>query len=424
MAAFSLRPRRMINIISVILFAIIFIIGFFLSLNKPFWLDEYYSLTSSIAVTPYSRLWLGQLPQEGNNSPLFYVSEKLLLDSVSYDPHSLTRMNGRHIHHLFERTPANHSSGLMIFPRIYFYYDAFSTSFFRLISIFFMALASAVFFGYFARRFSIWWGAYAFLLCLSSWHFWWYGLEARPYIHLFALSEIQLLCFLELIKRKNSSQHLWLMFSIVNITAALTITLGFVQLAVIGLFMIVYERHRLTWARGVAAFMVPAGIVLFYSSQAVQLKLSFFRWPQDFVFATYSFDTVLLTGIFLIYAYIATRKDSITSPLPTLAIASREINRARGILFLTVVVPSLYVIMITYLWVTQPSRTLNRVYFYDRYLIALVPLGITTMVYLGRTLLRALPAGFLKYGFVGILVLILAARLLITYSKVHFWVGF
>ena len=85
---------------SAMIFAGIFLSGLFLSAGKPLWLDEHYSLVHSICGVPYREIVLGKLTWEGNNSPLFYATQKALCDLVSYSPRTLVATQGRPVERL------------------------------------------------------------------------------------------------------------------------------------------------------------------------------------------------------------------------------------------------------------------------------------------------------------------------------------
>jgi hypothetical protein len=134
--------RSMAMILSGLLFLGVYLCGFFLSAGKPLWLDEHYSVTKSVTTVSYSQIFQGKLDWESSRSPLFYATQKFLCDLAAYDPQYVMPVK---------------SQGEFVF-----YGDPFTNAFLRLIPLFFMALAPAVLFYYFYRRYSWGWAVYPF----------------------------------------------------------------------------------------------------------------------------------------------------------------------------------------------------------------------------------------------------------------------
>ncbi|MFH0754312.1 MAG: hypothetical protein V2A70_07085, partial [Candidatus Omnitrophota bacterium] len=169
-----------------LIFAAVFIAGIFCARNKPLWKDEYYSLTASILPLSYGKIISGQHIVEANNSPLFYLVEKAVVDIFSYDVRLLALRAFKDVHFFDFRTWRWQVNRYNVEKGVYG--DPFSNIFLRLVPLILMAFIPALFFYYFAGRYSWVWGIYAALLCCSSWMFWWYGLEMRQYIYIYAFT--------------------------------------------------------------------------------------------------------------------------------------------------------------------------------------------------------------------------------------------
>ncbi|MEI7999252.1 MAG: hypothetical protein WCH62_07110, partial [Candidatus Omnitrophota bacterium] len=269
-------------VLSVIIFGFIFLMGLLFSRNKPLWLDEHYSLTSSICPVSYKNMLLGHMDSETNNSPLFYTLQKILCDLVKYDPACLKAqqrlkvrihvMSYDELAHrpLIDRLLAKlrfweppytlrvksynplksrYFEGIAYQSEI-FWTDQFSNMYLRLVSLFFMALAPAILFYYFSyREKSYDWGVYAVLLCMTNWIFWWYGLEARPYIHFFTLTVFEALVLWDMIRFGANRDRIWLAMSIVHILLALTFTTSAFQILAVGLCLGFSSKEALTVKR-------------------------------------------------------------------------------------------------------------------------------------------------------------------------------
>ncbi|MCR4337232.1 MAG: hypothetical protein NUV91_05455, partial [Candidatus Omnitrophica bacterium] len=72
----SLRKFQF-KILSGLLFCILFSSGILLAHHKPLWNDEIYSQHSSVENISVWRMISGKIP-EGNNTPLFYLGQKVI----------------------------------------------------------------------------------------------------------------------------------------------------------------------------------------------------------------------------------------------------------------------------------------------------------------------------------------------------------
>ena len=396
-----MRQRSATLLLSGLLFLAVYLCGYFLAADKPLWLDEHYSLTRSIIPVPYSQIFQGRLEWEGNNSPFFYASQKLLCGLISYDPAVLV--------------PFTVPGGMV------FYDDPVSNADLRLIAIFFMALAPAVLFYYFSRRYSWAWGSFAALLCMSSWLFWWYGLEARPYIHVLALTAIQGVIFLEIFRLKVPDGRLWAWFGAVNILLAFTVTTSVLQVLVMGAVCAALFRRALSLRNAFFVFILPAAITLYYYAIGLKLKGKFwFMIPlYKYYLANVPWDVLLIMGAFFVYAGLSW----VMAEKGRCWLGREEIRRAAPAAFLMIALSLAYFILLAFLKTADALPSEGGSPFAHRYLISLVPLGALAVTVFSRTVFERLQGLGARAGFILFLAGILAWRCVHCYLYVHKWIG-
>ena len=396
-----MRQRSTILILSALVFFSVYLCGFFIASGKPLWLDEHYSITHSTTSVSYIQILQGRF-EEWNNAPLFYLGQKVLCDLVSYDPGTLI--------------PVRSAQGMV------FYTDPFSNVYLRLISIFFMALAPAALFYYFSRRYSWGWGSFAALLCLSSWLFWWYGLEARPYIHFLALTTLQVIIFLEIAGRKEGDRKPWIWMGIINVLLALTVTTSVLQTLLIGAWFLVFSRRDLNVRRILLVFVLPALIAAYYYAIALKAR-AFFSVPiYKYYLSNVPWDIVVVVFVFLIYAGSSWFLGDKKPPLLLRWLKRDEIKEAGSMVFFMVSVSMVYFLVLLLLKMRELPLGQGGGPFAHRHLINLVPVGIIAMTVFSRALFQSFDKR-LRVFFIIVLAAILAWRFIYAYSYAHAWIG-
>ncbi len=253
-------------------------LGVWMASHRPLWNDEYYSLLASITNISYSKILSGGIP-EGNNSPLFYILQKLQCDLFFYHP-SAEWTNG-------------HWGGLRRQDWVLL----------RIQPVIFMAGALSVLFSYFARRYSLLAGFYALALALSSIVVWDRWTEARPYALWFALSIFQMLLLMNAFKTpgakdKNNSRYLILSHCLL----ALTVVLSAVQILAAG--CVLWIRGTRSWKFYLPAVFIPLGMILFYYCAAPKYDFCFVDGPVSLISANFPKERVLLALMFvLVFIY-------------------------------------------------------------------------------------------------------------------------
>jgi hypothetical protein len=386
-------------ILSGLVFCAVYLCGFLLSAGKPLWLDEHYSLTHSITDISYGQILKGHNPWEGNNSPFFYATQKLLCDAVSYDPRSLVPLGAR------------------------FHSDPFSNTYLRLISIFFMALAPAALFYYFSRRYSWGWGSFAALLCLSSWLLWWYGLEARPYIHFLTLTALQVIIFLEMARNRAGDGKLWVPLGILNVLLALTVTASVLQTLLIGAWFAIFSRRDLSGWKVFLAFVVPAVIAFYYYSVALKGRSWFTIAIYKYYLSNIPLDVLVVAMVFIFYtgfSWAMSCKDQSFFPR---GLVGDEIKEAGPMFFLFVSLSLVYFAALISFKMNELPLAQGGAPFAHRHVINLMPVGVMAMTVFSHALFRSFKDQRLKTFFILLLAVVLIWRFVYAYDYVHAWIG-
>ena len=395
--------RSMAMVFSGLLFLGVYFCGFFLSAGKPLWLDEHHSMTRSIAGVSYGQILQGRLDWEGNNAPLFYLLQKSVCDLVAYDPGVLV--------------PVSPSQGML------FYGDPFSNVFLRLIPLFFMALAPAILFYYFSRRYSWVWGGFSALLCLSSWLLWWYGLEARPYIHFLTLSLLQVVAFLEVARSRDADGRLWWGLGVVNVLLALTVTASILQVALIAVWFAGFSRRSLNTCKIIFVFLLPALIAAYYYAVALKGR-SWFSVPiYKYYLSNVPWHILAVSAAFFVYAGLSWSWGH-KRIFPFLQWMSRdEIKKVWPAVFFFVSLSAVYFLALAFFKMRELPVAEGGAPFANRHLINFVPVGIIAMTIFSRALFQSFKDVQTRGFFTALLVALLAWRFIYTYFYVHSWIN-
>ncbi len=268
---------RHIRIITILVFAALLVSGAWTAAHKPLWNDEYYSLISSTLGTSYSKMAAGGI-EEGNNSPLYYVLQKMQCDIFAYHaPESWVqgKWTGEH---------------------------RYSQGFLRAQSVLFVALSLGLLFYYFSRRYSMWAGLYVMAVALSSLVMWQHWFEARPYALWFLLSVCQSLLLLRYLDtEKDHRLDLLMCLTGVHCLLALTVTISIVQIAAAALVLLMPAKR--SWRLWGAVFVIPAAIDVFYYLRAPKYGFFFVDGPMALISANFPKERLLILPVFLL-AYI------------------------------------------------------------------------------------------------------------------------
>ncbi len=242
-----------LKIISGILFCVLFGFGLLAAQQKPLWNDELYTQIHSVEKLSPLRMLQAKVP-EGNNSPLFYVLQKLITGVVQY------------------RFPFEWTGEWQMT-------DLRSQIILRLQPNLFMALAITAMFYFFARYYSIKAGIYAVLLNLCSLTVWTYWLEARPYSLWFFLTTVQSLLLLAYFNDRPDKSRILKGLMIVHVLLALTMVFGAVQIVVASFLIWMLDRKILRFYLGLT--LVTLFIGPFYYAAAPKYNFFFPPWLPE-----------------------------------------------------------------------------------------------------------------------------------------------
>jgi hypothetical protein len=240
------RPKGKVNkfklVFSILLFVALFVLGMRLSQNKMLWNDELYSQVNSIEKLSYAEILQGKIT-EGNNSPLFYILQKVVCNVTGYKlpfvwkgEWGIAEPNGQVI--------------------------------LRLLPNFFMSLAAVAIFYVFAVEYSLLAGIYACWVALTTEMCWAYWAEARPYALWYCLTMFQALYFLRLILsrspvlNKTDRANNWRGLGVVNCLLSLTAVFGAVQAFIVAMVLFGFYERKLS--RYVWLLFVPLFFGFFY----------------------------------------------------------------------------------------------------------------------------------------------------------------
>ncbi|OGX07529.1 MAG: hypothetical protein A2Z88_03160 [Omnitrophica WOR_2 bacterium GWA2_47_8] len=233
--------RKELNwVIAIGVFLSLLVLGFSLARNKPLWNDEVFTQTATIDQISYADLITeGPAAGESNACPLFYAIQKIISDIGRY------------------KTPTDWVNNNWDAR------DVHSQIFLRIQPVVFMALAIAVMFYYFSRQYSLWAGLYSLAASLSSYMFWLYWAEARPYALWVFLTVLQSVLFLEIIRQKKADPQKWRWLTLIHILLALTTILSLGQIVIVSFLLWLYKEKA--FKAYIFLTVLPTCVTLFYS---------------------------------------------------------------------------------------------------------------------------------------------------------------
>ncbi len=360
------------------LFLVLFSGGLYIATKIPLWTDEVNSQTKSISGQTYRSLLLGVGEREGNNSPLFYIIQKLWQDTTNYN-----------------------NSDVQLGS------DFFSNGFLRVWPVASMAASIAVLFYYFASRWNLWLGFYSVLVSLSSYMVWEYATQARPYALWFFLTTMQILLLLSVISATGTERETLLgRLGIVNWLLAFTIVLSVVQNLASSLVLWVFTERRPKWH--ILLFLGPAATAIYYYALAPRYQIYFVDGAIALFGANLPLDRVAII-VFGSILWLGSRSKLANKAVGTESHDYRNQSIAGSIL-LAAIYAGCFAIIIKF-WVDAiPGVGISFVS--NRYFIMLAPIGIV-MTTIASFSIIVLPRRFYKV----IALLVLASLLLLRFSR-------
>jgi len=286
-----------------VVFATLLIIGIVLANHKPLWNDELHTQINVIEKSSYSKILSGQI-DEGNNFPLFYLSQKSFLDIIRYRFPEIWDGEWR-----------------LVEPR--------SQILLRVLPIIFMSVAITAIFQYF-RKYSRLAAIYALGLTLSCINIWAFWAEARPYSLWIMLTTFQCLLFLDWLNQdKPAGRHAEKWLAIINTLLALTVSLSVLQIAIVSIFLWkktkqpnspglpsgpVLSRPRRGLKKYFGLTILPLLLCLFYFSRTPRISFRIYdiRAPFEANFPPELLAAFYIAAGFILLLY---RREKIAMPV-------------------------------------------------------------------------------------------------------------
>jgi len=267
--------KTKINLItSALVFIACMSFGIVQSAHKETWGDEVYSQQKSVNNLTYLEMIQGKIP-EGNNSPLFYMIQKVIIDTSIFE------------------TPKDHRQG-------HIFQKQKVRVLLRFGSVIFMSLSAALVFYYFSNLSSLWLGILSLFIFFSSYMTWVFFVEARHYALWFCLTTIQSLLFLNIWESKTLSQrHLYQLASI-HLLLSLTVILSMAQIFVISGLVLFLSKYQ--WKKQIFLTLIPLAISMFYYLNAPKFSFQFVNLtPEQLIRDCFSRDRFYILSIFLFF---------------------------------------------------------------------------------------------------------------------------
>lgn len=270
-----------------VMFALLCSLGLQRSEVKPLWVDEIATWRDSVDRSSYgdilTRPFLSD-QTEGNTFPLFYLIQKAIVDLADLEvPIDLT-------------------------PSVA-YDEPVALQVLRIQPVVFMALTVLIIFWYFFSSYNFVWAIVSLAACASTYSFWHFFAEARPYALWMFLCTCQLLLFL----RATSDPSLLKSDSLralafVHILLSFTVIFSLIPILTCGLTLFLlgvrdFKRLALTIA-------LPAALCLFYYSFSMRLGFYYNFGPHSLVFSALPADRLVILFLALIGAGIARKRPS------------------------------------------------------------------------------------------------------------------
>lgn len=269
------------KILTAIFLVIFLVFGIWVASRKALWNDEYYSLVSSTLGRSYGDIVTGKV-SEGNNSPLFYLLQKIQCDMFRYRPP--------------QAWIEGHWGGVHRYDQV----------FLRLQPVACTAAGLALLFLFFYTRYSLLAGIYALGVGLSSYMVWVHWAEARPYSLWWCLSLVQALLLLKYWENLGRDKGRYLsMLAGTHVLLSLTTTISILQLLTASLLLWclgMREVRRYVWL-----IVIPAVICVFYYAQAPKYDFYFVNGPMSLINANIPKDRLLVIAGFLAFCFFKWR---------------------------------------------------------------------------------------------------------------------
>jgi hypothetical protein len=352
------------------IFIVVVLSGVVLARHKPLWNDEIFSQVGNIQSMSYMQIIKGDVG-EGNNCPLFYLTQKLYCDVFKYRLSQI--WNGGSI------------------------YDDHAQVFLRVPSIILMSLAVALVFYFLAFQGLL----FAFLstaLFCTSFVVWAYIAEARPYALWIFLTVLQTIFLYKALQKKEASSRDLNRLTLVHCLLSLTSVFGTAQ-AVLGSFLLLMAQSVKTPVKFVGILAVPVGIGSFYLWHAPKYPFRVGN-AMDLILMNVSMDRLLVLAgcVLFIACYPPWRKNLM-----------QNAENCLILFFLGLLMMSLTLILFYYLQHVPGQQGFELA---SRYFVNLAPVSTLILIWMAARGLNS----FLKDGWVRMNIYLMLVGLIMIES--------
>jgi len=378
-----MSKQGFILIISLVVFSLSLILGFRYSYNKACWGDEIYTQIDSVERNSYLSIAKRDL-REGNISPLFYITQKFTIDLFGYKTPRIW-VNGR-----------------------FSYEHKYSQIILRINSVIFLSISLALICYFFSSRYSPFLGIYSFLIGISSYMYWGYIAEARPYALWFFLTTVQMMIVLHLIKEGKVAKGYWRSLCLVNILLSFTIVFSAVQIIVVALVLYFFVLKDI-W-KYISVFIVPFAICLFYYFLSGKSGYCFVEGPLQLISAAIPKDRILIVFVSGVLFFVNEKLRKQKTVWNILDDGECNLQKAFSLLFYIILIFSFGILAVF----KMTESNIDGCYQVpNRYFIYLAPVGIIATTFASIYLVKASRSKMIK----AITGMILLAFLLFRFYK-------
>lgn len=259
-------------LLTLILCVLFFSLGFKIAEHRPLWNDEIFTQLHSVQHKSYGDIFGGNLP-EGNNFPLFYLIQKIIVQAFQFE----LPKNWEGVGY------GSHDIGQIIL---------------RLQGNVVTTLTLGLMFYFVSYHFSLLWGIYTLILCLSSSIIWVYWAEARPYGLWIFITALHALVVLKMTWLENITKKWWIALFIVQLLLSLTALFGIVQslMATFYLWFLNKKNRQILLCQ--CPHLILIGI--FYYRKALHFDVWFDTNPVEILRSAASFELLIIPIIYAV----------------------------------------------------------------------------------------------------------------------------
>lgn len=369
---------------SAVVFALSLGVGFWIASYKGLWNDEFFSLASSIHNPSYWDMMSGKI-QEGNNSPLFYLLQKIFFQLIGY------------------QVPAQWINGNWSYAH---YPSQFIV---RIIPVVCMSLSIALVFSLFYKRYSWSAGVYSLLMWGASYMLWVYWAESRPYAMVVLLTTIQTYLLIRFFEDKSRWDKGWGWLALTHLLLSLTFILSLGQ--ILAAAMILWFLGHRNFKQYLWLVVIPTAICLFYYMHAPRYNFWFDMTPEQLVRDNFPRERFYI--LFLMIACVLWEKFSVILPWGKKVVGNIGSAVKPYLFFSGMVLGFTFIILGLFALKAAPNQTGFTVV--NRYFIYLTPIGVVAATWFSIAVLKF----FENYRWVqGLLIIVMLYWMVKRFYKI------